>query len=119
MSRSFIQDGSILTARLLSAANSDNATLVLARRVKVRTIIGYNAAASARYLKLYDKATAPASTDTPIFTFYLPASTAFAFDLDHETTVGFGYRIVTDNADNGATSVTAADILGLNIAYAT
>jgi hypothetical protein len=119
VSRSFQNDGSILTARLLSAAGSDNATLVLARRVLVRTIIGYNAAAAARYLKIYDKATAPASTDTPILTFYLPASTAFAFDLVHETAVGLGYRLVTGSADNDANAVTAADILGLNIMYTT
>lgn len=106
-----------LTARLLSAANSDNAALVIGRRASIRTIIGHNANAAARYLKIYDKATAPASTDTPIFTFYLPPSAAFAFDLDHETSLGLGYRLVTGNADNDATAVSAGDILGLNIAY--
>jgi hypothetical protein len=83
----------------------------------VRTIIGYNASAAARYLKIYDKATAPASTDTPVLTFYLPALTAFAFDLNHETALGLGYRLVTGSADNDANAVTAADILGMNIAY--
>lgn len=119
MSSSFTNIGSFRVHRLISAAGSNNATNVSARKVKVRTIIGYNANAAARYLKLYDKATAPASTDTPLFTFYLPASSAFAFDLDHETELGLGYRLVTGNADADDTAVTAADILGLNIAYAT
>lgn len=109
-----------LNHRLLSAANSDNATLVIARRSCVKSIQGHNAKASAVYLKIYDKATAPASTDTPVKTIYLPASSSFIFDYGdgHLFTNGLGYRIVTDNADSGTTAVAAGDILGLNIGYA-
>jgi hypothetical protein len=116
---SFDGRASVATHRLLSAANSDNATLVLAKRVAITNIQGHNAKASAVYVKLYDKATAPASTDTPRKTIYIPASTAFAFDYANgmEFTLGLGYRMVTGNADNDATAVAAGDILGFNIDY--
>ena len=106
--------------RLISAAGTANATNIVARRAVLKRIIGHNANAAARYLKIYDKATAPASTDTPIFTFYLPASASFALDFDagHEVVNGLGYRLVTGNGDSDDTAVTAGDILGLNIAYA-
>lgn len=116
---SFAPRTATLTARLLSAAASDNATIVIARRCVVNTIQGHNAKASAVYLKIYDKATAPASTDTPRRTIYLPASSSFVFDFASglEFTAGLGYRIVTDNADAGVTAVAAGDILGLNLDY--
>lgn len=109
-----------LVHRLLSAAASDNATLVAGRRADLMLIQGHNAKASAVYLKLYDKATAPASTDAPAMTIYLPASTPFIFNYEHgiEFENGLGYRIVTGNADNDATAVAGGDILALNIGYA-
>jgi len=107
------------TARLVSAANSDNATLAADRACDLHQIIGYNASASARYLKLYDKATAPASTDTPKITIYLPASLPFNIPFPPLGFVnGFGYRLVTGSADNDGTAVTAADILALNFMFA-
>jgi hypothetical protein len=109
------------TARLLSAANTDNAAVVKAAAGIVFAIQGVNAAAATRYLKLYNKATAPASTDTPIKTLALQASLPFSFswlDLGLDFPLGIGYRLVTGSADNDATAVTAGDILGLNIDYA-
>ena len=105
------------TVRLLSAAASDNATLVKGSATYLRRITGYNAAAAGRYLKLYDKATAPASTDTPRKTYYLPATLAFALDLDDYFLTGLGFRLTVGNADNDATNLTAGDILGLNVDY--
>lgn len=106
-------------ARLISAAASDNATLVKATGVAVKRIIGHNARTSAVFLKLYQKATAPASTDTPKMTFCIPASTPFALDLGDQGVFfqGLGYRITTGSADNDAGALTAGDVLGLNIAY--
>jgi hypothetical protein len=105
------------TARLLSAAASDNATLIQAGNVQLRRITGYNAAAAGRYLKLYDKATAPASTDTPRKTYYLPATSAFALDLNDYFQFGLGYRLTTGSADNDTAALTSGDILGLNLDY--
>lgn len=107
------------TARLLSAAASVNATLVVAGGVQLKAIQGHNARASASYLKLYDKATAPAETDTPKKTIYLPAGTTFAFDFGDGVTFenGLGYRLTTGSADNDTGALTAADVLGLNVDY--
>ena len=108
-------------ARLLSAAADTNATLVKAGPVNLLHIRGYNAKATVVYLKVYNKATAPAETDTPIMTIYLAATAVFDFKLPDEGlyfVLGLGYRLVTDNADNGTTAVGAGDILGLNIVYA-
>jgi hypothetical protein len=106
------------TARLVSAANSDNATVVKNTAGKVYLIQGLNAAAATRWLKLYNKATTPASTDVPVKTFALQASVPFTFNLGgYAFSNGIGYRIVTGSADNDNTAVTAGDILGLNIDY--
>lgn len=108
------------THRLLSAAASVNATLVIARETVVTTIEGYNARGSAVYLKLYDKATAAAETDTPRKTIYLPASAYFHHEYGRgiEFAAGLSYRMTTAAADNSTAALTAADILALNIDYA-
>jgi hypothetical protein len=112
------ESSSQLTGRLLSAAATTNATLVKGGNGTIRTIIGYNAAATARYLKLYDKVTAPTvGTDTPKWTIYLPPSTAFAFDLEHYFGQGIGFGLTTGSADNDTGALTAGDVLGLNIGY--
>lgn len=110
----------LLIHRLLSAANSANPTLVVGRRATLKLVQGHNAKAAVVYLKIYDKVTAPAETDTPLMTIYLPASSSFIFNYEHgiEAESGLGYRLVTDNADNGTTAIAAGDILALNIGYA-
>lgn len=106
-------------ARLLSAANSNNATLVSNQRTKLWRVTGYNAAAAVRYLKLFNKATTPApGTDTPFMTISLGPTAAFNIPLDGLTfQTGLGYGLVTGSADNNNTAVTAADIVGLNLLY--
>lgn len=60
-------------SRIVSAANTTNATSAKAGPGYLHHISGYNAAAAARYLKLYNKASAPTvGTDTPFMTIYLP-----------------------------------------------
>ena len=107
-----------LTARLLSALNTDNATLVKAAAGKIFSITGWNAA-TVSYLKLYDKATAPASTDTPLHTEYLKASDKFQLQFPRGLAfpTGIGYRLVTGSADNDTGAVGAAAVLALNIDY--
>lgn len=109
------------TARLLSAAGtSGDAANVKASAGRLYSIQGYNAAAAVRYLKLYNSASAPtAGSGTPIKTLTLPPSVGFAFDwpLGYSFSTGLGFTLVTGVADNSSTSVTAADILGLNFDY--
>lgn len=110
------------TARLLSAAGSSgDATNVKASAGRVYAIQGVNVNAAARYLKLYNSASAPtAGAGTPVKTLYLPPNSAFVFDWPVGLTfaTGIGYTLVTGSADNSSTSVTAADILALNVDYA-
>jgi hypothetical protein len=106
------------TARLLSAAASTNSTLVKGSPGTVKRIVGYNANAAARYLKLYDKVTAPTvGTDTPRKTIYLAPTAIFSYALDDYFGQGIGYAITTAAADADTGAVTAADIVCLNIDY--
>ncbi|WP_159585932.1 hypothetical protein [Chelativorans xinjiangense] len=106
--------------RLVSAAASTNATSAKAAPAEMYSIIGYNAAAALRYLKLYDKASAPTvGTDTPFMTIPLPASTAFALDFPVPVyfKTGLAFALTTGVADADTGALTAADVVGLNIAY--
>lgn len=107
-------------SRIPSAAGSVNATLAKASAGAVFNISGYNAAAAVRYLKLYNKATAPTvGTDTPFVTLALPATAAFNIDLHGlKFSTGIGYGTTTAAADNSTAAVTAADIVGLSVTYA-
>jgi hypothetical protein len=106
-------------SRLLSAAASVNATIVKASAGAVKGIQGYNARATPVFLKLYNKATAPAQTDTPVKTLYIPATAAFAFDFPRGVlfAAGIGYRLTTAAADADTGALTAGDIICLNVDY--
>ena len=106
-------------ARIASAA-STNATSVKASAGGVYHIVAANMATSARFLKLYDKASAPTvGTDTPIATIYLPANGGFAelFDIPMGFTTGIAYAITALVADTDTTAVALNDIHGF-ILYA-
>lgn len=108
------------TARLLSAANNTNPTLIRAGGTRIYRVSGYNAAAAVRFLKIYNKATAPTvGTDTPIRIIPLGASLAFShyFPEGIYCAQGAGYGIVNLGADSDTTAPTAADIVGLSIDY--
>lgn len=94
-------------------ANSDNATLVKAGGVIVATVTACNVNAAVRYLKLYDKATAPASTDTPVMRILIPVNNCvtvpFAGNNHAQFILGLGYRVVTGIADNDNTAVAASE----------
>lgn len=106
--------------RLLSSAATDNATNATAAASTLRHIFGLSARTSTCYLKLYDKATAPASTDTPKLTIAIPSSSGFALDFPQGVsfTAGLGYRLTTGSADNDTGAVASGDILGLNLVAA-
>lgn len=106
-------------ARLLSAAASDNATSAFVGPCALKGIQGYNAKSAAVYLKLYDKASAPAYTDTPVKTIYLPATAAFALDFTagFQFNNGLAYRITAAVADNDNTALSAGDVLCLSLDY--
>jgi len=111
--------GADSVSRILSAAATTNATSAKASAGYLHKVVGYNAAAAARYLKIYNKASAPTvGTDTPVMTVYLLAQSAFALDVDGlYFSTGIAYALTTGSADNDTGALTAADVLGLNVIY--
>lgn len=109
-------------ARLVSAATT-NATSLKAAPGAVGFIYAVNLNAAVRYLKLYNKASAPTvGTDTPIATLPIPASTTGAgFMLPIPGGVAFStgiaYAVTTGVADSDTTAVAANEIL-LFLGYA-
>jgi hypothetical protein len=105
----------------LISANTANATSVKASAGMVYQITASNTNAAVRYLKLYDKATAPAETDTPVCRIALPGATTGGMVVANFThglafANGIGLRLTTGVADNN-TDVVAADEILVNLAY--
>lgn len=108
------------TSRIVSAAASTNATSAKASAGVLYSLVGYNAAAALRYLKVYNKASAPTvGTDTPVLTIPLPATAAFAFNLPNgfRLAAGIAYALTTGAADADIGALTAGDVVGLNVVY--
>lgn len=105
--------------RLLSAATT-NATSVKASAGRVHFLRIANTTGSAKYLKLYNKASAPTvGSDTPVMTFYLPASNVMNI-IDNNfgiyLSTGIAYAITGAIADNDTTAVSANDVI-VNMIY--
>ena len=77
-----------------------------------------NANAAARFLKVYDKATAPTASDTPIRTYYLPPASLTPIPVSDGIKFdnGISLRASTLVADNDNTAPTANDVM-VNIGY--
>src|SRR5256885_16644193 len=77
-----------------------------------------NNASSVRYVKLYDKATAPTSADTPKLTLLLPANSAanVLAVAGVDFTSGLGVRVTTGVAANDTGAPTANDVV-VNLFY--
>jgi len=107
--------------RLASSAATTNATLVRNSACRLYKIRGFNASAATKFMKLYNKATAPTvGTDTPVATLGLKAGEPF--DIDFVPTglsfaTGLGYALTGAAADNDTTALAAGDIVGLNVWY--
>lgn len=112
--------GASSTFRIVSAAASTNASSVKASAGNVGIVTGYNANAAARYLKFYNKASAPTvGTDTPIWTEYLAPQSKFSIPFAGlYFSTGIALALTTGSADADTGALTAADILALNVAYA-
>jgi hypothetical protein len=108
------------TARLISAAATTNATSVKASAGDLFKVRGFNNKASAVFLKLYNKASAPTvGTDTPVLTFRLAPSADFAIDLDgFYCSAGIAYAITGAAADADTTALAAGDVQAMNLTYA-
>lgn len=97
---------------LVSAATT-NATSVKASAGVLHSIIATNTNASARYLKLYNKASAPTvGTDTPVATFCLHGTGGIAISLDPgwDFSTGIAYALTTGALASDTGAVAASEI---------
>lgn len=78
-----------------------------------------NANAAARFLKLYNKATAPTQADTPAMTVRLPASSTIPLSVPNgvEFSAGISIRASTGVADNDTGAPSSNETI-VNLFYA-
>jgi hypothetical protein len=106
--------GAMTTAKVLAAATT-NATSAKASAGRVFGWQLTNTTAAAKYVRLYNLATAPTvGTSTPVYNIVLPANAtvnaSFPMGIAHST--GIAYAITNAIADLDATAVAANDVLG-------
>jgi hypothetical protein len=108
------------TAFLDACAANTNATNVTTAATEVFTISAYNAAASVRFVKIYNKPSTPTvGTDIPIAVLAIPPSGFARLDWAKGMYVstGLSYGIVTGAANSNTTAPTASDVVSLTISY--
>lgn len=107
--------------KLTTSAATTNATLVSAAPVDVYFICATNTTAAIKYLKLYNKASAPTvGTDVPIMTIALAVSnvpTVVPIPGGVYFNIGLGFALTGVDTDADATALAAGDVKGLNILY--
>jgi hypothetical protein len=110
-------NGGVLVYRRINDA-SENAINVKATAGQVYGWYLFNATTVTRYFKLYDKASTPSSSDTPLMTIPIPAGAAANVFMTHGIahTNGIGFRIVTGMADSDATAPSANQVV-INLLY--
>lgn len=110
-------DGHSTHSHYISAA-STNDTLVLTGARAIGLIVATNTNAAARFLKIYNKATAPTSGDTPIMTILLPPGQTVTITPSNSARVslGLGFRLTTGIA-TADTGVVGASEHSVSFAY--
>jgi len=92
---------------------STTGAIIKAAKGQVFFYVLCNNAATARFVKLYDKATAATSSDTPVMTIELPATMTVQLALPQgiEFLTGIGIRATNLVADNDNTAPSANDVV--------
>ena len=102
------------TANNINSAATTNATSVKASAGTVYSITVSNTAASPRYVKLYNKASAPTvGTDVPVLTIPVPAGGAVNIPFGatgHRFATGIALAITANAADSDTTAVGASEV---------
>lgn len=120
MGYSLTSDG-LSPYRLISAA-SDNATVIKTGSGQLHALTVINTSATMYYLKLYDKAVAPTSGDTPVHTYPIPAGASgngfvvSSGSFGEQYNNGISFRITAQGAD-ADTGSCAAGAIYLNARY--
>ncbi len=97
----------------VNAANTTNSAVIKASAGAVLSVSAFNASGATRYVKFYDKATAPTvGTDVPYRVVAIPATSSkeIAFPYGDTYALGIGVGIVTGAAVTDATAPTAGDV---------
>lgn len=100
---------------------SNNSTLVYGDKALVKTVTVINTTATAYYLKLYDKRTAPTcGTDTPVYRIPVPPQSTgggvVPVDLGSgEFQLGVGFCLVANLADNDNTNAATGVAINLSV----
>jgi hypothetical protein len=101
--------------RFRSLTTSTTGELINVGSTRLYRLNIVNTAASIIYVKLYDKATIPLSTDTPICTFAVASGVGINvvhnFVAPDIFSAGLGVRCVTGSADNDVASPATSPIL--------
>lgn len=107
----------------LNSAASTNATSVKASTGKVYSIVLTNQNAATRYVKFYNKSSAPTvGTDTPVWVCAVPGGSAgagmvVALPMPLKFSTGIAFAITTGAADSDTGAVAANDVI-VNLGYA-
>lgn len=99
--------------KLISAATT-NGTLVQTGPTRLSSYFISNQNAAVRFVKFYNKATAPTvGTDVPVWTLAIPAGASANLELDSPLAfpLGLGIGTTTGVADNNAGAVAANEIV--------
>lgn len=106
---------------LPTTAGTTNATSVTTGATELFTISIYNANAALRYLKIYNKASAPTvGTDVPVIVIPLKMTdfTTLSWAKGFYLSTGLAYALTTGAATSD-TGVVGTDITGLTLTYST
>ena len=102
------------TANNLNSAATTNPTAIKTSAGTLYNIAASNTGATAAYVKLYNKASAPTvGTDIPVLTLVVPAGGNVGFDLGtlgHRFTSGIGMAVTNLAADSDTTAVAAGQV---------
>jgi len=103
--------------RVISLATT-NAALIKGAAGRVQGWYIFNTSANTRFIKLYNKATAPTvGTDTPFLTLAVPSGGGANVWIDGITfSAGIGIGMTTAAADNSTAAVSAGDVI-VNLFY--
>ena len=111
------------TAYKLISTASTNANSIKVSGGNLYSIIAIGLTSTVRYLKLYNKASAPTvGTDVPLMTIPIPANTqgagvALPFSMGVNFPLGIAIAITSGAADNDSGAVGAGDVI-VNLTYA-
>lgn len=106
------------TPYILNSAASENAALILTGTSGLQAFYATNTGATVAFVKLYNKATAPASTDIPAMILPVPAAVSGVAGVctlpigfsGFRFALGLGIRITGAVADNDTTAVAAGQV---------